>query len=252
MSKRQMTPHESEICARLKQARELLGVTQQRCASLLNLERSTLANYESKRTPVKAEVALRFCRNFIINEEWLATGDFKAAEQAGKKQRHPMERLDETLREIFQRHTVDLLSDPISKQIPPNALYSEAFANILAPRYSTLIEKYFYRPRVIPTEADRPELLENLLNAYLFRYNKMLKNEAIRVGKDSWLTQRIFYRSLIETIDLIFKRFMGFPTPEIKESRLNFLRALIESEDAPIGNIHSEAPKDTPENSLLE
>ncbi len=78
MRKTKLSKRELEICERLRQARELCELNQAGCARQLGIERSTLLNYEQCRTPVRFGIALRFCRQFIFSEEWLATGRFDA------------------------------------------------------------------------------------------------------------------------------------------------------------------------------
>ena len=62
------------IAKRLRDAREMLGQTQASVALQIGLGAGTLLNYEHCRTPLRFNVALRFCRQFIVSEEWLATG----------------------------------------------------------------------------------------------------------------------------------------------------------------------------------
>lgn len=60
---------------RLKAIRRALGITQQKFADRLNVNRGTLANYEiGKNEPIDA-VIKSICREFHVNETWLRTGE---------------------------------------------------------------------------------------------------------------------------------------------------------------------------------
>src|SRR5580693_7622711 len=75
MSKSRLPKTELEICARFHFARDrILKITQAACAAEIGVERGVVVNYEIGRTALRYDVALRFCRQFIISEEWLATG----------------------------------------------------------------------------------------------------------------------------------------------------------------------------------
>lgn len=59
---------------RIKTLRKFLGLTQQEFADSINVERSTVANYElGKRTPKNAVISL-ICGKYGVSEEWLRTG----------------------------------------------------------------------------------------------------------------------------------------------------------------------------------
>lgn len=59
---------------RIKELRQLHGLTQQEFADRLNIKRGTLANYELGRNePIDAVVTL-ICREFNVNENWLRHG----------------------------------------------------------------------------------------------------------------------------------------------------------------------------------
>ena len=60
---------------RLREAREFLGLSQPAFAAQIDISRERLANYETSRTPLPCDLALRICSQFIIGERWLATGE---------------------------------------------------------------------------------------------------------------------------------------------------------------------------------
>jgi DNA-binding XRE family transcriptional regulator len=231
MRKTKLPIREVEICQRLRAAREELGRTHQECAMRIGIPRTTLLNYEMEKTPVRFELALRFCRQFVISEEWLATGRHEATEASALKHGQPKGTDLHSLHTVFFRQCMDLLSEPICRQIPPGTLWGAAYDAYLAPLYAKLVQQFFFFPRIIVTDEDMPELGIEFLNAVLERYLKMLSNEALRLKAEPKSVQRSFIRALLESNDIIFKRFIGLPTPKIPK----FLREIVLSPDRPIG-----------------
>jgi transcriptional regulator with XRE-family HTH domain len=223
--KSKLPKRELAICSRFRAARERIGVTQDACARALGMERTTLTNYE---------YALRFCRHFVVSEEFMATGKYDAVVAAGRAVGVAKGEWD-TLETIFFRQCVDLLSEPVCHQLRPRTLFSEAYDSVLGKRYAELVKVHFWHPRVVLTESDKPALAVNLLNAYTERWFKLLANEARSAGADAWFAQRCFTRGLIEMANVLWKRFIGKPTPEIKKAQYDFARALFTSPDAPVG-----------------
>ena len=59
---------------RIKELRQVLGLTQQAFADKLSTSRSNIANYEVRKNfPSDAVISL-ICREFNVNEEWLRNG----------------------------------------------------------------------------------------------------------------------------------------------------------------------------------
>lgn len=241
MRKAKLPKKEVEICERLRWARdEVLGITQAICAEQVGLDRSTLANYESCRTPLRYDIALRFCRQFIISEEWLATGRFDACHQAaelhgidGKKG------WDFFDRKIFIRQSVDLLSLPATLHIKPGTLFSEAFSGVLASHYAELVMRFFYSQPILLSDADKPELAINFLKATHERQIILLNNEALRIQikqSDMW---RLYTRYMFECANLVFRKLMagGRLQPDYLRT-LEWLRAAVTDPDAAIGPPH--------------
>lgn len=69
-----ISEREKLIGRRLSEIRNFLGYTQFEVARKLKIKRERLASYESGRAPVKAYIAFSFCRQYGVNERWLATG----------------------------------------------------------------------------------------------------------------------------------------------------------------------------------
>lgn len=72
---RRLSDEEAGVCARLKIARERVGLTQSACSKMLGLPAGSLTNYEYKKAPVRILFGLKFCHHLVINERWLATGE---------------------------------------------------------------------------------------------------------------------------------------------------------------------------------
>ena len=237
MPKRKLAQSELEICERLRRAREVVvEITQLGCARQIGLERSTLANYETGRTPLRWDVALRFCRQFIICEEWLATGRFDAchisAEAHGISGKNGWEILDQ---EILIRQCVDLLSDSATIHLRPGMLFSEAYSAVLAPRFSKLVNQFFSAPTLVLSDNDDPKLAENWLATIHARHILLLGIEAARLKllpSDYW---RLYTRYLFECSTLIYRKLIGRRLDNASLAGFDWLRAVLSDPDAAIG-----------------
>jgi transcriptional regulator with XRE-family HTH domain len=228
---------EAGVCRRMREARDFLGITQETCARQIGIERGTLANYEYAKAPVKAEVALRFCRNLIVNEEWLATGSFEIVAKVAR--RKGLVEFDQALKRIFLRHPVDLLSDPTRNQIPPGALYAEAFEVHLKVRYYELLDSFFYLPRIVFSDAEETQVAANLLGALLERWFDFVGNGAFHTLKGGWEARRQFAGRMIEFGDVLARRFMGDEIPEISD----VVRAIAHDPSGAAGIARRSSPK---------
>ena len=237
---------EAEICRRLKEAREHIGLSQERFAAEAGIPKSSLGNYELCRTPLRCELAVRICRQFILSEEWLATGSFDAVHQAWPQLKLNTAIGRQSLGDVFMRQCMDLASEPICRHIPHGALFSFAYDEFLAPVYAALIRKFKLVPRIVLTDFDSEQITLNLIDVYSKRWFKMLGNEAARLKREAGPVQRQFLRCLLKTNSVIFKGFMGQPRPEIRGREYDFLRAVVSDEDYPIGLLHgtSDPPRD--------
>jgi transcriptional regulator with XRE-family HTH domain len=238
MRKSLLSDREAGICQRLRDARNRLGLTQESCAAQIGIERTTLANYEYKKAPLRAEAGIRFCRNLVVNEEWLATGAFKLTARVAKANGIPKPPAPEDpLWNIFFRHTVDLLAEPARNTLRIGALYSEAFDQ-MAGRYAQLISEHFHNPRIVASDNEPPWVTRNLFDAYWVRWEAILQNEAIRLKANPSLAVRSFGRTLIQTGQILFKRYMGFDTPEIQKDTYTYLRVIATDTKTPLGPLH--------------
>ena len=251
---------EAEICERLRYAREIiLEITQAGCAKQIGLDRSTLANYETCRTPLRYEIALRFCRQFIVSEEWLATGRHDACHAEAPKHGIAMGPGMETVDKlIFFRQCVDLLSEPSALHIPPGTLFREAYDKILAPEYARLVRGFFYLPRIVLSDSDNPELVGYLLNALNERFIALLGNEALRRGQKRSSAWRVYARCVLESADLIFRKMMRFKLDSERLNDLDWLRRCVTDPEAIIpfleeyaaGRLGDSGKKDLQDTSL--
>ncbi|MDR3460140.1 MAG: helix-turn-helix transcriptional regulator [Verrucomicrobiae bacterium] len=246
MRKTKLPKRELEICQRLREAREWCELNQAGCARQIGIERSTLLNYEQGRTPLRFGTALRFCRQFIISEEWLATGKYDAchavAPQHGVMDGSEIEQLDLL---IFRRQCVDLLSEPAALHIPPGALFSDAYDKTLAPEYARLVAEFFYLPRIVVTDSDQPELALNLLNAINDRFISLLRNEARQRGQKPSSAWRVYARCLLDSSDLIFRKMMRFHLDLERLHHLDWIRASVTDPDFVIPFLEEYAAVDT-------
>ncbi len=213
MRKTRLDEIDAVIGSRLRDAREsILGLAQKACAAQIGLERSTLANYEACRTPLRFEVALRFCRQFIISEEWLATGRHKAFHQAleerGTKGPFDDEAFDGP---VSRRQCMDLWSDPATRHIREGTLFSEAYRTVLAPRYAELVRKFTHHQLIQLSDADHWETAVNYLKALHERHIILLNNEARNQGAREPLYWRTYTRRIYEAAVDTIRNLMTMP-----------------------------------------
>ncbi len=240
MPKPKLPNREAQICRRLRSAREKLGFTQLECAKRVGVERSTLNNYECAVSPVRCEVALRFCRQLIVSEEWLATGKTDAMRQAAVKSGIKASGDWRPLEAIFFRQCMDLLAEPITLRLPHGELFSIAYDRFLAGRYAELAQRFFYAPRIVFNESDQAPLGVSLIGAFIERHLAMLANEARARAKNPWQVQREFIRAVIEANSHLFRKFMGFPLDREALRDLAWLKATLDDPACVLGSMHRE------------
>lgn len=197
----------------MRNARLLIGKSQEYVASRIGIERSTLTNYESEVSPVRWEIALRFCRQLIVSEEWLATGSTASVEDAVAASQYGLIKdLDKRrFNQIFMRQCVDLLSEPISLTLRPGMPFSTAFDEHLATRYRQLVAESFEVPRIVFTQIPETDLAEELIACMAERWLSLLTDQALRFEQNRWVLQRGFTRRLVEAADKVFWDFAGGP-----------------------------------------
>ena len=191
---------QDQICRRLKELREdVLEVSLSAFAREIGITKERLASYEQCRAPLRADLALRMCRRWIISEEYLATGKFTAYEEAARKR--GISSVPPPLAEVAKRQCVDLWSEPEWKVAPPGALFSEVYDQHLATKYRALVAKHFYGGRIaFSDDVPEPDLLQAHMGVLLGTWLKVITWES-RSCKDAaeWRNQRQFVRSLVES-----------------------------------------------------
>ena len=147
LRKNKLSERECAICDRLRLAREKLGLTQAEFARQIGLTRESLINYEYRKAPLKCGFALRLCRQFLINEKWLATGEGR----------------------FHQCH--DMYSLPASTAISKGELFSAAYDSLLKHEIEMRLAwnpEFAFTLKPDPN-TDKPELYKNALCS-LFDY----------------------------------------------------------------------------------
>ncbi|MDL5055346.1 helix-turn-helix domain-containing protein [Oscillatoria laete-virens NRMC-F 0139] len=236
MRKSALSPEEIAVCKRLKVMRDKLGLTQEEVARRVGIERGTLANYEYERTPLRCDVGLKICRQLIVSEEWLATGDYHHCKKATKEALPTIDKFDD-LEDIFFRRAYDLLSEPIYLSVNPTISLYQAWKNTLNSEYERLSKQFIYSARIIFRDDDSRLLMADVLNVAVVEKLKLLHNEALLVGCNSGLVKREFIKCLYQVQDALFKRFLGYPTPLIDSIDMKWLKELASNSDKALGSL---------------
>jgi transcriptional regulator with XRE-family HTH domain len=232
-----LTSRDAAICERLRLAREELGITQAEVSRQIGISRDRIVNYESGRSPLRYDIALRICRQLIISEEWLATGTFKLIERAAKRQRTPVagskaEIVD--LHPIFRRQCVDLLSEPVFHEVPPGTLFGDAFDHYLSAVYERLVNAHFYFPRIVFRDSDSTQLALNYVAVLAKRWMILLENEARRRNLNPSLAVRSFLLALTQAGWYIHSHYVGSNAKQLPP-QLEWLRVIVTQPGNPIG-----------------
>ena len=145
----EMFKEAAEVGERLRHMREVDGLSQSVVARELGISRERLANYEDGRTPLKVEVGLLACRQFIYSEKWLATG------------------------EGDRRQFVDVAQSPAGAQLKPGTFYAQAFRDLLAAEYEKIVTRNpFDVP--LPSMGTDPGRDARLLKDFLLEWYTLL------------------------------------------------------------------------------
>lgn len=134
---------------------------------------------------------------------------------------------------------VDLGAEKEAQEVPISMRFCEAFRSNLISSYKRLAPNHIYMPRLVLRNDDSNDIMANYVRRMNLMNLEMLDNFSKNKGKEGNLAARAFTRAMVEFGMLLFKRFSGFPTPEISESRFNFLRALVSDPSLPIGPLFS-------------
>lgn len=222
--KSKLPAREQAICRRLKEARLRLGLSQEVTAQRVGVSASQISNLEKYRAPVRCDFALRFCREMIISEEWLATGKYAAAEDVlTRDSRYPRSSRDlVNLHPLLFRQCADLHSHPAGRA-EPRTLFSEAYDSILWVAFREISKDgTLAAPRIELTDFDRPEFELELLVVRLECCRFILQLRAQNAGQVSLArrAQREFTRYVAQAADLIMDRCTGGPAVDWRENAL--------------------------------
>jgi len=126
-------------------------MTQQEFASEVEIKRARLASYEECRAPVRFDIALAICRQFLISEKWLATGKGDI------------------------RTFLDLESERI--RVPKDMFFGAAYDHYYASSYELIFEANKGCLRFNPDRAYGLTFWKNLFNLLLERWHRDLSPE---------------------------------------------------------------------------
>jgi transcriptional regulator with XRE-family HTH domain len=236
MRKTPIPDSEKRIGRRLKELRLMLGLSEKSAARLAGITPHLWHSVEMQRAPLKCHVGFRICRQLIVSEEWLATGGFAQLEECAAKRSIGKSR---ELDKFYFRQCVDLQAEPEFLDLQPGTFFSSAYQSMKS-KYGALADAHFYLPRLVIRDADADELLIRYLSVINERWLWLLENEARRTSRGQGSVRRQFLRCQVEIGSVLFKRFMGFETPEIKGHAYDYLRALAADSKHPVGPIHGE------------
>jgi DNA-binding XRE family transcriptional regulator len=162
VKKRTLLPQDLGIAQRLREARNHLNLSQGDVARQLGISRERLASYEDARTPIRFELALRFCWQFVFSENWLALGEKEIVARMDKKapdSRH-------VWIPHLKRMCMSLLFDPIFHKMKPGVLFAEAYEKDLDSVYNALFLGSIRSGRIAPHILVSGEANEDQLKHY--------------------------------------------------------------------------------------
>jgi transcriptional regulator with XRE-family HTH domain len=146
---------EIEICERLRDARSRLRLTQAEFAAQIEITRPRLASYEECRVPLRFDLALRICRQFIISEKWLATGEGDV------------------------RLLMDLATDHSINKIRPDLSFGQAYDEVLGRRYEQAFKEQGGNIRIQIHSGEGMPFIKNLFLLIVERWCSLLNPDEI-------------------------------------------------------------------------
>ena len=155
--RKSLPKREHEIATRLKGARIDLGQTQQSFAQQVGITRQALASYEEARAPLRYELALKICRQFIISEKWLATGKGEP------------------------RQMLDLGAEPLPSSINVGTRFSEVYDKFLFQLYDRIEKVNGPGVRIVARDGETHDYIANLLTYCMSLWDGHLPQDALRV-----------------------------------------------------------------------
>jgi transcriptional regulator with XRE-family HTH domain len=200
-----LPPRELKICQRVREAREIASVTQGGLAEMVGIPRDRLSTYEKGRAPLKCDLALRICRQLIISEEWLATGETRTF---AKRISGPAQWTKFSRERVFPRYCLDLLSEPVARSIPPGMLFSQAFDTELRKAYEEIASRVppLFPPRIIlSVSLPEPELVARLIQVIFDRQLELINFTVPEYDAASWPIQRFYGEKILFLCQDLFR-----------------------------------------------
>lgn len=202
---------EMGICFRLRYIRDRLSLSQSEVANQLRISRERLASYEDGRVSVKAGFALRFCRQFIVSEAWLALGEDEMFRRLSKTGHDSVFKDLPGWYQCMRRMCKNLLCKKECKLMDDNFLFSEAWDKCLEKVYnSTGFRCQFTDVQILP--SDNEDMIQNYFSALM----EMWKSKLDKTG-----TARLLY-TISELAEDTFRTIQeGHLTPTEEDLLLN-------------------------------
>jgi transcriptional regulator with XRE-family HTH domain len=161
-----LSAHAAGVSERLREIRNRLNLSQNEVASQMGIKRAGLVSYEDGRAPITFEFALRFCRQFVVSEEWLALGEKEILARLRSSPIGKKFKLGTRWNSSSARMCMSLISEPVCHNIPRKTLFFEAYNRYLDSVYRQLLEPRIY-PRVLFSESVGDDLMRNYFHALL-------------------------------------------------------------------------------------
>lgn len=155
--RRALPARELQVSERLRESRDRLRLSQSEFAAQVGINRQRLASYEEGRAPLRFDLALRICRQFIISEQWLATGEGDA------------------------RAVMDLGAERLVSRIPADTSFAKAYDDYLGERYSQLVIENDGSLRLSIHPGDNFPYIKNLFLFMVERWSSLLREDEIAI-----------------------------------------------------------------------
>lgn len=156
------------VAQRLREARNHLNLSQADVSRQLGISRERLASYEDGRTPLRFELALRFCWQFVFSEEWLALGVKEILARWDKKDPAKYKHVWHSSK---ARWCMSLLYSPAFHKIKPGTLFIDAYNEhlqaVYEANYVANIASIGLGPSIVISSSPSDDQLKNYFHALL-------------------------------------------------------------------------------------
>lgn len=148
---------ERTVCARLREVRQHLRLTQTEFAAQIGISRERLASYEDARAPLRLDCGLSICRHFLVSEKWLADG-LSFPKALPFRARSVAVRFSDLRSRIFMHLASGVEIDAKTGRIP----YSQGFAIVLSQKYERSKHAWLFEPAIAVSFSDDISLFKNV------------------------------------------------------------------------------------------